>query len=131
MVRLLNPEKLKFKLVLVCLMLSGCLLNLSAAPLNSEGEVVVVHTDTPKSSTTTSGSRHAPKDRNTKTVYLEFLHDVDDVTIVINVSGQNTKTITGGDILSSNEIPVILSYNSGEVSIEVYSIGVLIEVIAL
>ena len=76
-----SPQEFKHTLILICVMLIGSLSNLNAAASN-DGDVVVVHTDTPKSTTTTTVPRHTPMQGNIKIVYLEFLQNVNDVTKV-------------------------------------------------
>ena len=126
MERQLKRKELKCILMLIWIILIGSVFNMNASTFNVDGDVVIIHTDKPKSSTTTSNSkpRHAPMHRKTKMVRLEFLQDMNDVIILLKESGQITETYNIGKILSGNEIPISISANSGESCIEIYSEGV-------
>lgn len=86
--------------MLIWIMLIGSVFNMNASTFNVDGDVVIIHTDKPKSSTTTSNSkpRHAPMHRKTKMVRLEFLQDMNDVIILLKESGQITETYNIGNI---------------------------------
>lgn len=129
MERQLKRKELKCILMLIWIMLIGSVFNMNASTFNVDGDVVIIHTDKPKSSTTTSNSkpRHAPMHRKTKMVRLEFLQDMNDVIILLKESGQITETYNIGKILSGNEIPISISANSGENCIEIYSEGEIIK----
>ena len=129
MERQLKRKELKCILMLIWIMLIGSVFNMNASTFNVDGDVVIIHTDKPKSSSTTSNSkpRHAPMHRKTKMVRLEFLQDMNDVIILLKESGQITETYNIGNILSGNEIPISISANSGESCIEIYSEGEIIK----
>lgn len=98
MERQLKRKELKCILMLIWIMLIGSVFNMNASTFNVDGDVVIIHTDKPKSSTTTSNSkpRHAPMHRKTKMVRLEFLQDMNDVIILLKESGQITETYNIG-----------------------------------
>lgn len=122
-----KSKKIKYRTALMCLMLMGSILNLNAITSYAEGDVVVVHVGTPKSTTNPSKPRRAPMRKTSNTVYLEFLQDVDNVTIVVKETGQMSKTFNEGNLLSGTMIPFSIKNDEGSLLIEVYSDGVFIE----